>query len=80
VLVPGIGTSSPEHWPFADRNWLATLPESGSGARVLTYGYASPVSDTKFSWESILMLGYDFLKCLDDARSTLGVHVVSSWV
>jgi hypothetical protein len=78
VLVPGIGTISPENWPFADRNWLATLPGSGSGARILAYGYASPFPDTKFPWESILMLGYDFLQCLGDARSELDARLVSS--
>lgn len=78
VLVPGTGTISPENWSFADRNWLATLPEPGSRARILAYGYTSPFPDTTFSWESILMLGYDFLQCLSDARSELDTHLVSS--
>ncbi|KAL5344308.1 hypothetical protein ACLOAV_010737 [Pseudogymnoascus australis] len=69
VLVPGTGTTSPENWPFADPEWLATLPGSGAGARILTYKYASPFGATKPSWESILMLGYDFLQHLSDARS-----------
>ncbi|KAI1078974.1 tetratricopeptide repeat domain-containing protein [Whalleya microplaca] len=72
VLVPGIGTTSPENWPFASPEWLATLPGSGAGARILSYEYASPFAGTKPSWESILMLGYDFLQHLHDARSQSG--------
>ncbi|RDW79835.1 hypothetical protein BP6252_04473 [Coleophoma cylindrospora] len=71
VLVPGIGTTSPENWPFANQEWLATLPSSGARARILAYKYASPFAGTKPSWESILMLGYDLLQHLSDARSRL---------
>lgn len=35
VLVPGIGTIPPDNWSFANQNWLATLPEPGSRARIL---------------------------------------------
>ncbi|KAL3469683.1 tetratricopeptide repeat domain-containing protein [Aspergillus californicus] len=69
VLVPGIGTVSPENWPFANKEWLSTLPSSGDGARILSYNYSSPFTGTKFSWESILMLGYDLLQQLNDDRS-----------
>ncbi|GAB0138585.1 hypothetical protein EsDP_00006814 [Epichloe bromicola] len=69
VLVPGIGTNSPENWPFANREWLATLPGSGAGARILTFQYASPFAGTMPSWESILMTGYDLLQHLGDTRS-----------
>lgn len=69
VLVPGTGTPSPENWPFANPEWLATLPGSGAGARILAYEYTSPFPGTKPSWESILMLGYDFLQNLSDAQS-----------
>ncbi|TVY47452.1 hypothetical protein LOCC1_G002772 [Lachnellula occidentalis] len=69
VLVPGTGTISPESWPFANPEWLATLPGSGAGARILAYEYASPFTGTKPSWESILVLGYDLLQKLSDARS-----------
>lgn len=69
VLIPGIGTTSPENWPFASQDWLASLPSSGTGARILAYEYASPFAVTKPSWESILMLGYDLLQHLYDARS-----------
>ncbi|TVY21056.1 hypothetical protein LARI1_G001255 [Lachnellula arida] len=68
ILVPGIGTIWPEDWPFTDPEWLATLPGSGAGARILAYKYASPFAGTKPSWESILMLGYDFLQHLSDTR------------
>ncbi|KAI5460821.1 tetratricopeptide repeat domain-containing protein [Mariannaea sp. PMI_226] len=68
VLVPGIGTTAPENWPFADQQWLATLPGSSAGARILAYGYTSPFAGSKPSWESILMLGYDFLQDLSDMR------------
>ncbi|OIW35543.1 tetratricopeptide repeat domain-containing protein [Coniochaeta ligniaria NRRL 30616] len=69
VLVPGTGTTSPENWPFANQEWLATLPGSGAKARILVYEYASPFAATKPSWESILMLGYDLLQKLSDARA-----------
>ncbi|KAF2709353.1 tetratricopeptide repeat domain-containing protein [Pleomassaria siparia CBS 279.74] len=78
ILVPGTGTTSPENWPFADQNWLSTLPRSGSGARVLAYEYASSLLDTEFSWEWFLILGYDFLQCLTDARSKLDAHLTDS--
>ncbi|KAG9250043.1 tetratricopeptide repeat domain-containing protein [Emericellopsis atlantica] len=68
VLVPGTRTIPPEDWPFANPEWLATLPGSGAGARVLAYNYASPFEGTKPSWESILMLGYDLLQHLRDAQ------------
>ncbi|KAK2811685.1 hypothetical protein FQN50_002031 [Emmonsiellopsis sp. PD_5] len=72
VLVPGIGTPMPENWPFANQEWLATLPSSGAGARILAYEYPSPFAGTKPSWASILMLGYDFLQHLSDAISQPG--------
>lgn len=80
VLVPGTGTTSPENWPFADPEWLATLPGSGAGARILAYEYASPFGGTKPSWESILILGYDFLQHLSDARSQSDPSLVSEVV
>ncbi|KAJ5383488.1 hypothetical protein N7517_001399 [Penicillium concentricum] len=70
VLVPGIGTTLPEEWPFANEEWLATLPGPSAGTRILAYEYASPFAATKPSWESSLMLGHDFLQQLSDARST----------
>ncbi|KAJ9300380.1 hypothetical protein DTO217A2_7960 [Paecilomyces variotii] len=76
ILVPGIGTVSPGKWPFADQEWLSTLP-SGSGARILAYEYASPFAGTKPSWESILMLGYDLLQNLSDARSQSNTDPIS---
>ena len=69
ILVPGIGTTSPEDWPFVNQEWLATLPGSGVRARILAYKYASPFVAGKLSWESILILGYDLLQHLSDARS-----------
>ncbi|KAE8379026.1 tetratricopeptide repeat domain-containing protein [Aspergillus bertholletiae] len=71
VLVPGVGTTSPENWPFANKEWLATLPGSLLGPRILVYEYGSPFGVTKPSWESFLMLGYDFLEHLRDMRSQL---------
>ncbi|KAI0449877.1 tetratricopeptide repeat domain-containing protein [Xylaria acuta] len=69
ILVPGIGTPPPKNWPFADQNWLATLPYHGAGVRVLSYEYSSPFVGSKPSWESILMLGYDLLQHLSEAQS-----------
>ncbi|GKZ55459.1 hypothetical protein AnigIFM49718_000535 [Aspergillus niger] len=69
ILIPGIGTASPENWPFANTKWLATLPSSGAEARVLSYEYPSPFTSSKLSLESILMLGYDFLHNLNESRS-----------
>lgn len=77
LLVPGIGTNLPDNWPFANTDWLDTLPISGAGARILAYEYASPFADTKSSWESILMLGYDLLQNLSDARSQSDPDLVS---
>lgn len=68
VLVPGIGTAPPETWPFADPQWLAALPGSGTRASILEYDYASLFAGTKPSWEALLMLGYDLLQHLSDAR------------
>ena len=76
VLVPGIGTTLPENWPFANQEWLATLPDSGAGAHILAYEYASPFVGTKASWESLLILGYDFLQHLCDSRSRTDPHLV----
>ena len=72
VLVPGIGTKSPENWPLAKQEWLTTLPGSGNGARVLTFQYASPFAGAVPSWESLLMTSYDFLQKLGDLRSQSG--------
>ncbi|PLB49703.1 tetratricopeptide repeat domain-containing protein [Aspergillus steynii IBT 23096] len=69
ILIPGIGTTLPENWPFADREWLATLPGAPGGPRILAYEYASPFVGAKPSWESLLMLGYDLLQHISDARS-----------
>jgi len=69
VLIPGIGTTSPENWPFASRTWLATLPDAGDGARILAYEYPSPFTIHNPSCESLLMLGYDLLQHLNDVRS-----------
>lgn len=69
VLVPGIGTALPESWPFANEEWLSTLPGSGVGACIFAYEYASPFAGANYSWESVLMLGYDLLQHLSDARS-----------
>ncbi|KAK3906405.1 hypothetical protein C8A05DRAFT_40822 [Staphylotrichum tortipilum] len=75
ILIPDIGTTSSEHWPFANQQWLATLPDSGDGARVLAYEYPSPFSGNNCScvtarpvtsWESLLMLGYDLLQYLSE--------------
>ncbi|KAF9243340.1 hypothetical protein DTO006G1_363 [Penicillium roqueforti] len=68
VLVPGIGTILPAEWPFAKEEWLATLPSSSAGTRVLAYEYASPFATAKPSWESILMLGHDLLQHVSDGR------------
>ncbi|PYI30284.1 tetratricopeptide repeat domain-containing protein [Aspergillus indologenus CBS 114.80] len=78
VLVPGIGTASPENWPFANQKWLATLPESAIGARILAYEYTSPFAGSKSSWESMLMLAYDFLQHLNDSRSRLSSGLISN--
>ncbi|CAG8410489.1 unnamed protein product [Penicillium salamii] len=72
VLVPGIGTTLPENWPFANQEWLATLPDPSLEVRILAYEYASPFASTKPSWESILMLGYDLLQHLSAVRSLSG--------
>lgn len=77
ILVPGIGTTSPENWPFASREWLNTLPGAGDGTRVLAYEYASPFTGTKPSWEAVLMLGYDFLEQLSSARARYDPDMVS---
>ena len=69
ILVPGIGTIPPKDWPFANTDWLASLPGSGAKARVLSYEYSAPLASRKLSWESILMLGYDLLPNLSDFRS-----------
>lgn len=79
-LVPGTGTTSPEDWPFANPEWLTTLPGSGAGARILAYKYVSPFAGIKPSWESILMLGYDFLQHLSDARLQSNSDLVSEVV
>ncbi|KAF2665940.1 tetratricopeptide repeat domain-containing protein [Microthyrium microscopicum] len=78
VLVPGIGTTSPENWPFANEAWLATIPGFSAAARILAYEYASPFMGTKPSWESILMLGYDFLQHLSDVPSQIGTRVTAN--
>ncbi|OQD75303.1 hypothetical protein PENDEC_c007G00972 [Penicillium decumbens] len=70
VLIPGIGTPLPGTWPFANPEWLTTLPGFGARARVLAYEYPSPFIGNKPSWESFLMLGYDLLEILSDARSS----------
>lgn len=82
VLVPGIGTVLPENWPFANQEWLSTLPGSSAGARVLAYEYASPFAGPNHSWESMLMLGYDLLQHLSDARSQSDADLVSElgWI
>jgi hypothetical protein len=77
VLVPGIGTTSPENWPFANQEWLATLPGSSPEVRILVYEYASPFTGIKPSWESILMLGYDLLQNLSAVRFQTDPNVVS---
>ncbi|PYH33080.1 esterase/lipase family protein [Aspergillus neoniger CBS 115656] len=69
ILVPGIGTIPPKNWPFANTDWLASLPGSGAKANVLSYEYSSPLASRNPSWESILMLGYDLLQNLSDFRS-----------
>ncbi|KGO69642.1 Tetratricopeptide-like helical [Penicillium italicum] len=78
VLVPGIGTPPPEEWPFADEEWLATLPGSSAGTRILAYKYASPFTATKPSWESMLMLGHNLLQHISDARSLSAPDVTTS--
>ncbi|UKZ83205.1 hypothetical protein TrVFT333_011010 [Trichoderma virens FT-333] len=78
VLIPGIGTTLPENWPFADQDWLTSLPGSGARARILAYEYASPFVGAKPSWESILMLGYDLLQQLLDARSQASYYMVDT--
>ncbi len=77
VLVPGIGTTSPRHWPFATQTWLATLPSSGNRARVLAFEYSSPFEHSGCSWEGFLMLGYDLLESLTDLRSQANQGLVS---
>lgn len=77
VLVPGIGSCSPENWPFATRQWLQTLPSSGAGVRTLAYEYGSPFASSKPSWESILMLGYDLLDHLSKTQALSDPNVVS---
>ncbi|KAK5680155.1 hypothetical protein LTS10_007082 [Elasticomyces elasticus] len=68
VLVPGIGTPIPEAWPFANEDWLATLPDSGAHARIFAYRYTSNSVGPKPTWESIVMQGYDLLQQLSDMR------------
>ncbi|KAL1884476.1 hypothetical protein Plec18167_002066 [Paecilomyces lecythidis] len=63
VLIPGIGTSAPESWPFADQDWLPTVPV-GAGTRIFAYQYTSLFSGNDPSWGSILMLGYDLLELM----------------
>ncbi|KAJ5927296.1 hypothetical protein N7516_009069 [Penicillium verrucosum] len=70
VLVPGIGTTLPEEWPFVNKEWLATLPGSSAGTRILAYDYTSPFGATKPSWESMLMLGHDLIQHISDVRSS----------
>ena len=76
VLIPGIGTISPKEWPFANEEWLATLPGSSAGTRIFAYEYASPFAGAKPSWESILMLGHDLLQHISNARSSLAPDMV----
>jgi hypothetical protein len=66
-----------ENWPFANQEWLATLPGSNPGVRILAYEYTSPFAGIRPSWESILMLGYDLLQHLSAVRSQSGPDVVS---
>lgn len=71
ILVPGIGTSSAETWPFTSSAWLReTLPHEFCRARVLAFEYSSLLDDS-FSWEELLMQGYQLLQELANARSTL---------
>ncbi|KAJ5245741.1 hypothetical protein N7489_005837 [Penicillium chrysogenum] len=78
LLVPGIGTTLVENWPFANQEWLATLPGSNPGVRILAYEYTSPFAGIRPSWESILMLGYDLLQHLSAVRSQSGPDVTTS--
>ncbi|ATY63318.1 hypothetical protein A9K55_008959 [Cordyceps militaris] len=78
VLIPGLDTTNPEDWPFSQDKWLSTLPESGAAARVLAYEYAFPFSSAKPSWESILLLGYEFLHCLTSLRSPTSASQASN--
>ncbi|OQE22153.1 hypothetical protein PENFLA_c013G10931 [Penicillium flavigenum] len=78
VLIPGIGTILPEEWPFANEEWLATLPGSSTGTRILAYEYASPFAATRPSWESILVLGHDLLQHISNARSSLAPDMTTN--
>jgi hypothetical protein len=72
----------PATWPFANPEWLSTLPGSGAGARVLAYEYPSPVTGNKPLWEPILMLGYDLLQILSDTQNASDPDQVSDsdWI
>lgn len=69
----------PGTWPFANPEWLTTLPGFGAGVRVLAYEYPSPFIGNKPSWEPILMLGYGLLEILSDARSGSDPDLVSGF-
>jgi triacylglycerol esterase/lipase EstA (alpha/beta hydrolase family) len=69
VLVPGLGTSLPSNWPFAQPDWIHRLARSNNATRTFIYEFPSPFNSTKTSWESLLMLGYDFLQQISEAQS-----------
>lgn len=53
------------------------MPNEKCRARVLAFEYSCPV-DENFSWEELLMQGYQLLQELANARSTLDSGEVCS--
>ncbi|KAH7323575.1 tetratricopeptide repeat domain-containing protein [Rhexocercosporidium sp. MPI-PUGE-AT-0058] len=72
ILIPGIGITSIETWPFCSQEWLKRVLPSGSKiARVLAFEFSTSLDD-KFSWEEVLIGGYQLLQELAKARSSPG--------
>ncbi|GAD96164.1 tetratricopeptide repeat domain-containing protein [Paecilomyces variotii No. 5] len=47
VLIPGIGTTSPEKWPFADEGWPSSLPVNPGTC----YDFLRRLSDARSQYE-----------------------------
>ena len=77
VLIPGLGTAPVENWPFCSALWLhRILPPQLSSARILTFDFHVPLSDS-FSWQYILLEGSVLLKALSDYTKLVASDEVS---
>lgn len=78
LLIPGIGTPGVETWPFCNQQWLKDhYPNESDNPRVLTFEYSVPINDS-YTWETLLMQGYDLLHALWDLRSNTGSNEVNN--